>query len=166
MGDLSQKAAAIEMTVGDVLANLFADASTAIMEGDNVMTALASSMLGMLGGIMVDLGKMALGMGIGLKRIQEALLSLNPALAIGAGVALIAIGSLFSAGARKLGNSMGGGGGGGYSNSPSMQNSQPTLGNSDYRGAYQDDFRVEFKIGSNELVGVLDTANQRKNRLG
>ena len=34
------------------------------------------------------------------------------------------------------------------------------------RGAYRDDFKVEFKIGSNELVGVLDTANQRRNRLG
>ena len=90
---------------------------------------------------------------------------MNPFVAIAAGAALVALGSMFSAGSRKLSQSMGSGGGG-YSGTSSMQNSQPTLGNSDYRGAYQDDFRVEFKIGSNELVGVLDTANQRRNRLG
>lgn len=163
MGDLSQKAQAIKVTVGDVLGNLFADASTAIMEGDNVMTALASSMLGMLGGIMVDLGKMALGIGIGLEAIQKALMSLNPALAIGAGVALIALGSLFSAGSRKLASSMGGGGG--YSSAPSLRDTSPGYAPSEYRGQYQDDFKVEFKIGTNELVGVLDTAEQRRNRL-
>lgn len=164
MGDLSQKAEAIKLTVGDVLANLFADASTAIMEGDNVMTALASSMLGMLGGIMVDLGKMALNIGIGLEAIQKALLSLNAPLAIGAGVALIALGSLFSAGARKLGQSMGSGGGG-YSSAPSLRDTSPGYAPSEYRGPYQDDFKVEFKIGTNELVGVLNTAEQRRNRL-
>ena len=164
MGDLSQKAQAIKVTVGDVLGNLFADASTAIMEGDNVMTALGSSMLGMLGGIMVDLGKMALSIGIGLEAIQKALMSLNPALAIGAGVALIALGSLFSAGSRKLASSMGGGGGG-YSSAPSLRNTGPSYGPSEYRGQYQDDFKVEFKIGTNELVGVLNTAEQRRNRL-
>ena len=164
MGDLSQKAQAIKVTVGDVLGNLFADASTAIMEGDNVMTALASSMLGMLGGIMVDLGKMALDIGIGLEAIQKALMSLNPVLAIGAGVALIALGSLFSAGSRKLASSMGGGGAG-YSSAPSLRNTGPSYGPSEYRGQYQDDFKVEFKIGTNELVGVLNTAEQRRNRL-
>ena len=164
MGDLSQKAQAIKVTVGDVLGNLFADASTAIMEGDNVMTALASSMLGMLGGIMVDLGKMALGIGIGLEAIQKALMTLNPMLAIGAGVALIALGSLFSAGSRKLASSMGGGGAG-YSSAPSLRNTGPGYAPSEYRGQYQDDFKVEFKIGTNELVGVLNTAEQRRNRL-
>ena len=154
----------LAIKLGDVLSNVFGSISTAIVNGDNVINALGASLLGTLGGIMIDLGKMALGIGIGLEAIQKALLSLNPALAIGAGVALIALGSLFVAGSRKLSQSMGSGGG--YSSSPSMQNSQPTLGNSDYRGAYQDDFRVEFKIGSNELVGVLDTANQRRNRLG
>ncbi len=165
MGDLSQKAQAIKVTVGDVLGNLFADASTAIMEGDNVMTALASSMLGMLGGIMVELGRMALDIGIGLEAIQKALMSLNPALAIGAGVALIALGSLFSAGSRKLASSMGGGGAG-YSSAPSLRNTGPGYAPSEYRGAYQDDFKVEFKIGTNELVGVLNTAEQRRNRIG
>jgi hypothetical protein len=60
---------------------------------------------------------------------------------------------------------MGSGGGGGYSSAPSMQTSQPTLGNSDYRGAYQDDFKVEFSIGNDALVATLDTAQQRRKRI-
>jgi len=79
-------------------------------------------------------------------------------------VALIAIGSLFKAGAKKLGSSMGSGGAG-YSSAPSLRNTGPGYAPSEYRGAYQDDFKVEFKIGTNELVGVLDTAQQRRNRI-
>jgi hypothetical protein len=102
---------------------------------------------------------------VGLEAIKKAFQSLNPALAIAAGVALIALGSLFSAGARKLGASIGGASGGGYSSAPSLRNTGPSYGPSEYRGAYQDDFKVEFKIGTNELVGVLEQANRRNNRL-
>jgi hypothetical protein len=167
MGDLSEGIEVISIDLTDMitstLTNVFSAVSTAIMEGDNVMEALGASLLGTLGGIMVDLGKMAIGIGVGLEAIKKAFQSLNPALAIGAGVALIAIGSLFSAGARKLSQSIGGGGG--YSSAPSLRSTEPSYGASEYRGAYQDDFKVEFKIGSNELVGVLDTAEQRRNRL-
>ena len=167
MGDLSEgiKVISIDLSgmLTDLISGAFASIGDAIVSGDNVMASLGASLLGTIGGILVQLGEMAIGVGIGLKAIKEAFKSMNPFVAIAAGAALVALGSIASAGARKLGNSMGGGG---YSNSPSMQNSQPTLGNSDYRGAYRDDFRVEFKIGSNELVGVLDTANQRRNRLG
>ena len=83
--------------------------------------------------------------------------------AIAAGVALIAIGSLFKAGASKLSRSMGSGGG--YSSSTIDGNTSPGYGPSEYRGAYQDDFQVTFKIGTNELVGVLNTAEQRRNRI-
>jgi hypothetical protein len=56
--------------------------------------------------------------------------------------------------------------GGGYSSAPSLRNTGPSYGPSEYRGQYQDDFKVEFKIGTNELVGVLNTAEQRRNRIG
>ena len=90
----------------------------------------------------------------------------RPIVAIAAsGAALVALGSIFSAGARKLSQSIGGSGGG-YSSAPSLRNTEPSYGPSEYRGPYRDDFTVEFRIGSNELVGVLDTAEQRRNRLG
>ena len=169
MGDLKEGLTAVAIDISGMLTDLisgaFASIGDALVNGDNIMQSLGASLLGTLGGIMVQLGQMVIVTGKAIEAVKVALIGGGGIGAIAAGVALIAIGSLFSAGARKLGNSMGGGGGG-YSSAPSMQNSQPTLGNSDYRGAYQDDFRVEFKIGSNELVGVLDTANQRKNRLG
>lgn len=168
MGDLKAGLTAISIDISGMLTDLisgaFASIGDAIVNGDNVIEALGTSLLGTMGGLMVQLGEMAIKTGIGIEAVKTALKSLGGFGAIAAGAALVALGSIFASGARKLGNSMGGGGG--YSSAPSMQNTQPALGHSDYRGAYRDDFKVEFKIGSNELVGVLDTANQRRNRLG
>ena len=127
------------------------------------MAALGTSLLGTLGGIMVQLGQMVIATGSAIEAVKAALSSLGGIGAIAAGVALIAIGSLFKAGANKLSRSMGSGGG--YSSAPSMNNTSPSYGPSEYRGAYQDDFQVTFKIGTNELVGVLNTAEQRRNRI-
>jgi TP901 family phage tail tape measure protein len=167
MGDLRDglKAVAIDVSgmLTDLISGAFASIGDAIVSGDNLMQSLGASLLGTLGGILVQLGEMGIAVGIGLEAIKKALSTLNPIVAIAAGAALVALGSMFSAGARKLSQSIGSGGG--YSSAPSMKNSQPTLGNSEYRGPYRDDFKVEFKIGANELVGVLDTAEQRKRRL-
>lgn len=147
--------------ITDGVADLMMSISDALVQGEGVMSAIGSSLLGTLGGIMVDLGKMTLMAGNAIEAVKASLVSLQGPIAIAAGVALIAIGSLFSAGARGLGRGMSGG----YSGSQSMSNVTPTRGDSEYRGAYRDDFKVEFEIGANKLVGVLDTANQRKNRL-
>ena len=169
MGDLSEgiKVISIDLSgmLTDLISGAFASIGDAIVSGDNLMQSLGASLLGGFGSILVSLGQMVVELGTGLLIAKLALKNLNPFVAIAGGAALIAIGSAFASSSRKLSSSMGSGGGG-YSGTSSMQNSQPTLGNSDYRGQYQDDFRVEFKIGSNELVGVLDTANQRRNRLG
>jgi TP901 family phage tail tape measure protein len=168
MGDLRDglKAVAIDVSgmLTDLISGAFASIGEAIVSGDNLMQSLGASLLGTLGGILVQLGEMGIAVGIGLEAIKKALSTLNPIVSIAAGAALVALGSMFSAGARKLSQSIGGSGGG-YSSAPSMKNSQPTLGNSEYRGPYRDDFKVEFKIGTNELVGVLDMAEQRKRRL-
>ena len=166
MGDLSEGIRVITIDLSEMLssslADIFGGVATAIMEGDNVMAALGASLLGTLGGIMVDLGKMVIATGTAIEKVKKALTSLGGIGAIAAGAALIAIGSAFSAGARKLGNSMSGGG---YSSAPSMANSSPSYGHSDYRGAYQDDFTVTFVQKGSDLVGVLNTAEQRRYRL-
>ena len=108
---------------------------------------------------------MVVELGTGLLVAKLALKNLNPFIAISGGAALIAIGSAFASSSRKLSQSIGGSGGG-YSSAPSLRNTEPSYGPSEYRGPYRDDFKVEFRIGSNELVGVLDTAEQRRNRLG
>jgi len=149
--------------LGNALTDVFGSVADAMMNGDNMMEALGASLLGTLGGIMVQLGQMVIATGSAIEAVKAALSSLGGIGAIAAGVALIAIGSLFKAGASKLSRSMGSGGG--YSSAPSMGNTSPGYGPSEYRGAYQDDFQVTFKIGTNELVGVLNTAEQRRSRI-
>ena len=168
MGDLraglTEVAVDVSGMLTDLISGAFSSLGDALVNGDNIIQSLGSALLGTFGGILSSLGEMVVELGVGMLAAKLALKSLNPYLAIAGGAALIAIGSAFASGSRKLSQSMGSGGG--YSSAPSMQNTQPALGHSDYRGAYRDDFKVEFKIGSNELVGVLDTANQRRNRLG
>lgn len=168
MGDLSEGIQVITIDLSSMLSgaltDVFGSVADAMMNGDNVMAALGASLLGTLGGIMVQLGEMVIVTGKAIEAVKVALKGLGGFGAIAAGVALIAIGSLFKAGANKLSQSMGSGGAG-YSSAPSLRETGPSYGPSDYRGPYQDDFKVEFKIGTNELVGVLNTAEQRRNRL-
>ena len=152
--DLNQYIADAVVSMSDAISN-------ALVNGDNVLKAIGSSLLSTLGKVMVDLGKMTLMAGIGIEAVKKALISLNGVAAIAAGAGLIAIGSLFSAGASKLGRSMGSAGG--YASSPTMNTTtSPVAPN--YRGAYTDN-EVVFKIGTNELVGVLSMAQNRNNRL-
>ena len=161
---LTEVAIDISGMLTDLISSAFASLGEALVSGDNIIQSLGTALLGTLGGVLVQLGEMAIGVGIGLEAIKKALSTLNPIVAIAAGAALVALGSMFSAGARKLSQSIGGSGGG-YSSAPSLRNTEPSYGPSEYRGPYRDDFTVEFKIGSNELVGVLDTAEQRRKRL-
>lgn len=169
MGDLKEGLTAVAIDVSGMLTDLisgaFASIGEAIVSGDNLMQSLGTALLGTFGGILSSLGQMVVELGTGLLVAKLALKNLNPFIAIAGGAALIAIGSAFASSSRKLSQSIGGYGGG-YSSAPSLRNTEPSYGPSEYRGPYRDDFKVEFRIGSNELVGVLDTAEQRRNRLG
>ena len=106
---------------------------------------------------------MAIGVGIGLEAIKAALKTIKPFVAIAAGGALIALGAMFSAGARKLGSSMGSGGG--YSSAPSMQSTgvSQSMPTGEFRDSYSSG-KVVFEIGGDKLVGVLDRQETRRNR--
>lgn len=92
--------------IGDAIGN-------ALATGGNAFEAVGKSLLSSLGGVLTQLGEMAIGVGIGLQAIKSALTSLNPVLAIGAGVALIALGSFFKSKASGIGGGIKGGGGSG-----------------------------------------------------
>ena len=79
-----------------------------------------------------QLGSLLLAEGIGIKAFKESLKSLNPAVAIGAGMALLALGAALGSAIKALGGNGGGSAtNGGYSSgsssSPSSQNYESTL---------------------------------------
>jgi hypothetical protein len=156
----------INSSISDTFANLGTVIGQGLSTGGNVLKAAGSVLLSGLGGILVDLGKMAIQVGVGLLGIKTALKTLNPALAIAGGIALIAIGTVFSNSSKNLGNSMGSGGsgagGGSFSTGASV--SSPTAStNNNTGGGFQN---VVFEISGQSLIGVLSSSLDRNNRLG
>jgi len=78
------------------LGGIGAAIGNALAEGGNVFEAVGQSLLKSVGGILVQLGEMAIGVGIGIAAIKKALQSLNPVVAVAAGIALIALGSFIT----------------------------------------------------------------------
>ncbi len=133
--------------------------------GESIVKTVGAALLGALGGIMVQLGTMALMVGFGVEQIKKSLLTLNGAVAIAAGVGLIALGAAFSYGASRLGKSMGSSSSGGNTSYSSGINSS----NGNFpRGAYYNNDKqvVEVKIKGNNLVGAVNINQNRNNRLG
>ncbi len=167
MGDLraglTEVAIDISGMLTDLISGAFSSIGEALINGDSVIEALGTSLLGTLGGIMVELGQMVIVTGTAIEAVKAALIGLGGLGAIAAGSALILIGSMFSAGARKLGRSMGSGGG--YSGSSSMQNTRVAtpMPTGEFRDSYGSG-QVEFKISGDNLVGVLNKKETRRNR--
>jgi hypothetical protein len=135
---------------------------------------------------------MAIGIGIGLESIKTALKSLNPVVAIAAGVALVALGAFFKAKSADIGQSMDKGGGGGSAGPAKFANggivSAPTLGlvgeytgaksNPEViapldklkgmigdRGSQKVDVGGSFTLKGQDLVVALQRANTNRNRI-
>lgn len=150
----------------------------AISSGGNLAGKLSNVILGSIGGMAIQLGKLAIGIGITLKKIKVAFKSLAPGVAIAAGVALIALGSLFRAGAARIGSGGGAGGrrggGGGSGNFTGNTNfggatafanggiiSGPTMGLvGEYPGARQN---PEVIAPLNKLQSIIGKSNNRGN---
>lgn len=141
---------------------------TAFSTGQNVISAVGKSLLSTLGGVLVELGKMAITTGIGILAIQTALKSLNPYVAIAAGVALVALGSAVKGGVKNLGSSASSGAGsstgnistGASYNSPASSTSSNT-GTSSFGGG-----KVVFEISGQKLIGVLSNTLDANTKLG
>ena len=149
------------------IANTFADLGYVIGEalatGGNVLEAAGGVLLGGLGSVLIQLGEMAIATGIGIKAIKTALESLNPFVAIAAGIALVALGSAVSSKAKSISSSSGGGGG-----------ASSGGGNSSFRGGSTSGFSggsgaggtYVFEIAGTKLVGVLKNTLDRNRALG
>ena len=139
----------------------------ALASGGNVIKAGGAALLGGLAGILNQLGQLAIATGLAVEGIKKALQTLNPAVAIGAGVALIALAGFVSNKAKSLGGgSKGGGGGGG-----SSVGGSGVGGGSSFTGGAQGgmfaqnrDVSGEFVVRGTDLVYVLGQANNKINK--
>ncbi|SMC45712.1 ANIS5 family metal-binding protein [Pedobacter africanus] len=102
--------------ITDTLSSLGSAIGESFANGSNILEAAGQSLLSSLGGILVEFGKLTLAAGVAATALGQALRNpLNPAnaaLAIGAGAALIAIGSAIKAFSGKVGKSNSSGGAG------------------------------------------------------
>jgi len=80
---------------------------SAITGGGNLAGKLSKVLLGTIGNMAVQLGKLAIKIGITLEKVKLAFKGPSGFLAIAAGAALVALGSIFKAGAAKIGSSGG-----------------------------------------------------------
>ena len=104
-----------------------------------------------------ELGALLLAEGLGIKAFKDSLNTLNPAVAIGAGVALIALGSALGSAIKALGNNGGGSvANGGYSSG----SSSTAVGN------YESTLTVEVqgRISGNDIVISGKKTNDKLSR--
>ena len=143
--------------LNDLAAGIGESLGKALASGGNLAQSLSKVVLGTIGNMASQLGKLAIGIGIGVKGIKKALQSLNPAVAIAGGIALIALGAFASAQAGKIGS----GGGGATAFAKGGIVSGPTMGLvGEYPGAKSN---PEVIAPLNKLQGMIDKSGGTTN---
>lgn len=153
-----------ENTIGDVAFAI----GDALGSGANVLKAAGSALLGGLAGILNQLGQLAIATGLAVEGIKKALQTLNPAVAIGAGVALVALAGFVSSKAKSLGGSRGVGGGGGGSSvgSSGVGGGSSFVGGGAQSALFQGsrDVSGEFVVRGQDLIYVIGQAGNKVNK--
>jgi len=154
----------INDSIASTFENLGAIIGNTMASGGNILEAAGKSLLSSLGSVLVELGKMAIKTGVGILAIKIALKSLNPYVAIAAGVALVALGSAVSSSVKGLGDSGGGGGSTSMSTGSTANNTSTTSGGTGWSGGTNG--TVVFEIAGTSLIGVLNNTTERNLRIG
>lgn len=166
----SQVSEVIENGAQQTLGDFAFAIGDALASGGNVLKAAGAALLGGLAGILNQLGQLAISTGLAVEGIKKALQTLNPAVAIGAGIALVALAGFVSSKAKSLGGgSRGGGGGGGGGSSVG---SSGVGGGTSFTGGgaqgglfeSQRDLNGELVVRGQDLVYVFGQANNRINK--
>lgn len=184
LADLNETTEKVGMEFGNLesaIADGIGDTLSSITSGDASLGSAFGNLLGMLGDVAIQIGKAAIKIGLGMIAIKASFK--NPATAIAAGVALVAIGGFI----KNFGNQFSGGSGGGI---PALANggivSAPTLAMvGDNRGAGRGNPEViaplnklkgmigqtggvnisgGFRLEGQDLVLALERANRNRNR--
>jgi hypothetical protein len=151
--NLQAAADKIELDFAPIIHNALAGIGQALGSALSGSANLGDALLGVLGGVLTQLGGMILAAGIGVESFKESLKSLNGTVAIVAGLGLIALGAAISGSIRNLGGSAGGGGGVG-SGRPGRLPSQ------------QLDLQVGGRIRGYDLAIVEAKTRYRRSRAG
>jgi len=165
LADFNSRASQIiENSISETFAGIGEAIGNALASGGSVLEGIGLSLLDSLGSLLVQMGKMAIQVGVGLLAIKTALKSLNPAVAIGAGVALVALGSLFSSKSKSLSGQIGGGGGASGASGSGANNQSFSSSGFSSRGS--EGGTVVFEIAGQKLIGVLSNTLNANRRLG
>lgn len=140
----------INSSIVDSISDVFASLGKAIATGENVFAALGKSLLGSFGKILTELGQQMIKYGVSLLALKFAMKTLNPYAAIAAGAALVAIGSVVTAGIQKQSDNIGGTSTSTGSSANTNYSSNLSSGGGTSGGEYI------FRISGNDLISVFN----------
>ncbi|MBN2744525.1 MAG: hypothetical protein JXR39_11590 [Marinilabiliaceae bacterium] len=142
------------MAIGESIGNMMAGTEGIAGIGTAVLSALAE--------MLITVGKMAIATGIAVIGIKEALMSLNPAVAIAAGIALVALGTAVKSGLSSAAS--GGSGGMSSVSAPVTSVDTRTASNTSQSNTASIAVEVagEFRQRGSDLVAVVGKENNRK----
>lgn len=148
------------MTLHGGIVNMVADLAEGLgtlAAGASTSQQIFTALLSGVGTMAIQLGQLAIGVGIGIAAIDEALTSLNPAVALAAGIALVALGAAVKGAASNIAK-----GGSGSSVSPRINTA------TSYRDTSPVMVGGSVKISGQDLYVVLSNyqTNNKFTKLG
>lgn len=106
---INEQSAILTAGMNNLLVGIGESLGKAISTGANLGNLLATTILGTIGTVATQLGELAIKIGVGVLAVQKSLETLNPFVAIAAGIALVALGSMFRSRAADISKNAGGG---------------------------------------------------------
>jgi hypothetical protein len=114
---------------------------------------------GVFGNMLKQLGEVLIATGTGLLAIKESLQSLNPYVAIAAGVALVALGAAVQSAVSSIGSSTFSGGP--TSGGKSLYDARSVTGPTIYNSGIDVSGEITMRVEGNDLVAVINKENMR-----
>lgn len=146
------------LELGGLVSSAFDGIGEAIGGAISGTQNLGKALLGVLGGVLSQFGKMLIGAGVGLIGLKKAFESLNGYVAIAAGVALVALGAAVSGSVKNMGSAIGSSGG---SSSGARSSASPVTNTT----GQSINFNARFEIEGTKLVAVVKSTEKQNGRL-